>query len=211
MFADSFFYRRTYIVLLEIIAQSQNKNPYPVSLVWCSPFCCLFFHHGIETSLNHTDPHYKNPTPMETKNRLRIENPCPFAPTRMNKDGENFFCKSCSKTITDFRGKTADEIKCSINATTCGIFTADQLPGQQKMTFLRQTLFYGLTLLSFLGFSVKPVSAQTTQPPKAPASVNTKTNKEDSLRATKVIYPKVDKKKQPVTRKKSRVIGCPEF
>ena len=45
----------------------------------------------------------------------------------------------------------------------CGIFLQTQLPAQVKMTRSRQFLFYGLTLLSFLGFNVSPINAQTTR------------------------------------------------
>jgi hypothetical protein len=78
---------------------------------------------------------------------LRIEKPCPFVPTSLNKCGANFYCKSCSKHIVDFRGKTMDEIKLEVNNNTCGIFTNDLLPGQQSIRGYQQILFYLLALL----------------------------------------------------------------
>jgi hypothetical protein len=152
---------------------------------------------------------------MPTPNNLRIENPCPFVPTRMNKHGANFFCKSCSKTIVDYRSKTIDEIKCAINKDTCGIFTADQLPGQQQMSFSRTLLFYCFTVLSLLGFSVGPLPAQTTQTKKDTISVNTKSGKQPSAAANKTNLKNANTKTETKglfhRKKKYRVTGCPEF
>src|SRR6185436_5328731 len=94
---------------------------------------------------------------------LRINHPCPYLLSRMKKDGENYFCQGCSKTIIDFRGKSYEEIKCIANKDTCGIFTLDQLPSQQKMKFTRQIIFYGLAVISFFGFTVRPLKAQNKQ------------------------------------------------
>jgi hypothetical protein len=98
---------------------------------------------------------------MKTVTNIKVENPCPFLLNRMKKEGNNYFCNSCSKTVIDFRDKTEDEIKCNVRKDTCGIFTIDQLKGHKRQSFLRQTLFYCLTVLSFLGFNVKPLTAQT--------------------------------------------------
>ena len=150
-----------------------------------------------------------------TNDNLRIENPCPFVPSRMNKDGADFFCKSCSKTIVDFRGKTADEIKCSINKDTCGVFTIDQLQGQQQMKLSRQLLFYCFTVLSILGFSVRPLSAQTTQTKKDTILVDIKPNHQDSIQTAKTKIEKADSKTEKKglfrRKKKYRVTGCPSF
>jgi hypothetical protein len=152
---------------------------------------------------------------VTTTDNLRVENPCPFVPTRMNKDGENFFCKSCSKTIVDFRSKTVDEIKCSINKDTCGIFTIDQLPGQQQMKFSRQLLFYCFSVLSILGFSVGPLSAQTTQTKKDTVLIDTKSNNQDTVKVDKINTKKADTKAEKKglfhRKKKHKVIGCPAF
>ena len=152
---------------------------------------------------------------LTTNDNLRIENPCPFVPTRMNKDGANFFCKSCSKTIVDFRGKTVDEIKCSINKDTCGVFTSDQLQGQQLMKLSRQLLFYCFTVLSILGFSVRPLSAQTTETKKDTILVDIKTNHQDSIQTGKKKMEKTNAKTEKKglfrRKKKNRVIGCPSF
>jgi hypothetical protein len=110
---------------------------------------------------------------------LRIENPCPSILSRMEKTGDNYFCKSCDKTVIDFRQKSSEEIRNSTGKGICGTFTIDQLSGQQKMTFLRRTFFYGLTILSFFGVSVKPLKAQTTIPKTDSVSVDKKTENKD--------------------------------
>lgn len=152
---------------------------------------------------------------ITTTDNLRIENPCPFVPTRVNKDGENFFCKSCSKTIVDFRSKTVDEIKYSFNKDTCGIFTINQLPGQQQMRFSRQLLFYFFSVLSILGFSVGPLSAQTTQTKKDTVVVDKKSYNQDTVAVDKNYIKKAENKTEKKglfrRKKKYRVIGCPSF
>jgi|GEM_PF-967876 len=147
---------------------------------------------------------------------LRVDKPCPVLLTRMTKDGQNYFCKSCSKTVVDFRDKTKDEIKRSINKDTCGIFTNDQLQGQQKTSILRQTLFYFLTVLSFFGFSVRPVSAQTTKTKKDTVSLDFNTQPQDTVRTSKTIMkesiPETNRKVlYRKKKKKYRTVGTPSF
>lgn len=149
--------------------------------------------------------------------KLKVENPCPFLLERMKKDGENYFCGSCRKTIVDFRGKTEEEIKCAINKETCGIFTIDQLPGQQKKHWLRRACFWGLTVLSFLGYSVRPLSAQTTT--KAEKNTEVVYKKKNTKKEADRIHKATVKEKEKNTRKKKahrrkkqfRVIGTPSF
>jgi hypothetical protein len=154
---------------------------------------------------------------VETTDNLRIENPCPFVPTFMNKDGENFFCKSCNKSVVDFRKKNIDEIKCSIDNDTCGIFTIEQLPGQQTMKFSRQLLFYFFSFLSFLGYTVGPLSAQTSQTNKDTVKVDAKSFSNDQEKVDKTQI----KKSKYISRRKARLrmrkqnrdylSGCPSF
>jgi hypothetical protein len=148
--------------------------------------------------------------------KLKVDNSCPFLLARMTTDGQNYFCKSCSKTIVDFREKTSDQLKCSINKDTCGIFTIDQLPGQQNATFFRQAIFYFLTILSFLGVSVKPLNAQTTETKKDTVSVNTKAQSKDTSLTDKSVIkgnaPATESKGLFRKKKKNyRVIGTPSF
>ncbi|MDZ4823251.1 MAG: hypothetical protein SH856_07315 [Flavobacteriales bacterium] len=150
--------------------------------------------------------------------KLKVENPCPFLLMRMDKNGDNYFCKSCSKTIIDFTQKTQEEIKCAITPDTCGIFTVDQLHGQQKRTFLRHSIFYLLTLLSFLGFGVKPLSAQTidtTRTKNETIKIDPELNNTDTIQTdksnNKKIKGKNDRKGLFRKKKKYRVIGTPSF
>jgi hypothetical protein len=133
----------------------------------------------------------------------------------MNKDGVDFFCKSCSKTIIDFRNKTIDEIKCSINKGTCGIFSRDQLTGQQQMRLSRKLAFCCFSFFSFLGFVVGPLSAQTIPTKKDTVVVDTKSDNQKTVNVDKVSSRKADtqtEKKGLFRRKKKyRVVGCPSF
>lgn len=145
---------------------------------------------------------------------LRIENPCPFAPTNRNKVGNDYYCKSCKKTIIDFREKSMEEILSQINENTCGIFRNDQLPAQKPLKFSKQILFYFFTVLSFLGFSVKPLSAQTTEPKKDSVLVQEtkdETNIQDDT--SKFNEKKKKRSKRNLFRRKVkyRTIGCPDF
>lgn len=152
----------------------------------------------------------------EIKN-LRIDNPCPFAPLKRNKNADGYACKSCKKTVIDFRGKTAEEIKCSVNRNTCGIFTIDQLSEQPKMKWSKQLLFYCLTFLSMLGVSVKPLKAQATVNNIDSTAISIKSS---HSKATAIeignkglLRSNKSKKKQGIfdRKKKTRVIGCPSF
>jgi hypothetical protein len=150
-----------------------------------------------------------------TVEKLKVENPCPVLLSRMAKDGQNYFCRSCAKTIVDFRDRTTEEIKCSVSKDTCGIFTIDQLQGQQKTTLFHQPLYYFLTLLSFFGFSVRPLNAQSASTKKDSVSVNIKTPAKDTVRNDKTIIEgnTLAPKKKRLFRKKQkyRVIGTPSF
>lgn len=141
---------------------------------------------------------------METNRQLRVDNPCPFLLERMKKNEDGYHCRSCSKTIIDFRDKTTEEICSSIDGNTCGIFYRHQLTGQQKMSAFRQTVFYCLVFLSFLGFKVKPVYGQNSRP-----SIEQKVMKSDPEK-------KKEKKKKKSGKKKRKhhtlgTIGTPAF
>ena len=148
---------------------------------------------------------------------LRIENPCPFVPLNSNKNANGYSCKACKKTVIDFREKTIEEIKCTVNKDTCGIFTIDQLPGQQSMGLFKHLLFYCLTLLSVLGFTVKPLNAQTTRNSSDSLTVALKSNMivNKSIEATSknTKQTSYSKKKKGIFRKKkkTRVVGSVAF
>jgi|SRR3954468_7449687 len=152
---------------------------------------------------------------MRSSNNLKIDKPCPFTPTQWNKDGDGYFCKSCSKKITDFREKTGEEIKHSIEEDTCGIFTMDQLPGQQKMSWTRQSFFYVLTFFSFIGFSVKPLSAQTSQTKKDTTFVDVKKTSTGTVQTdTTAVKATNNKREHKLFRRKKKyrtIGGCPSF
>jgi hypothetical protein len=103
---------------------------------------------------------------------LQIEKPCPFVPTARNQTGGGFYCKGCKKVVHDMRGKTQDEIRSYKGQDFCGIFTTDQLPGQRRMKFSRQMAFSFMTLLSLLGFTVKPMSVSGAGQPYQGKMVN---------------------------------------
>jgi hypothetical protein len=147
---------------------------------------------------------------------LKINNPCLMLLSRMNKVNNNYSCNSCNKIVIDFRHKTLEEIQDILKSGTCGIFNTHQLPAQQKMSFARKTIFYGLTLLAFLGFAVNPVKAQSPQnitPVKDSVSVDIENPKSKEEPNTE-IKPEVAPTKKHFFRKnkKPRVImGCPDF
>lgn len=138
--------------------------------------------------------------------QLRVDNPCPMLLSRMSCGDGHFTCKSCKTQVIDFRGKSPEEIKRLATPDTCGIFTADQLPGQQKMAFSRKMVFYALAFCSFLGFNVTPVQAS----PK-PAEVS-QTSVFAASSSQKDDTKKPKKKKKAKRSKKSQVVtGCPSF
>lgn len=147
---------------------------------------------------------------------LRIDRPCPMALSRLKRNGADFSCQSCAKTVVDFRGKTMPELVDSIQHETCGVFSSDQLPGQQRMKRSRQLLFYCLTALSILGFSVKPLTAQSVQNKKGKVLVESKTEHQDNVSTVRTVAKKSNatpKRKGLLRRKKKQTlfIGCPKF
>lgn len=152
---------------------------------------------------------------------LKVDNVCPFVPTRFTQSGCNHFCKSCNKTIIDFRGKTDEEIKAVITKDTCGIFTSDQLPGQQKMQFKKKPLFYLMSFLSLLGFSVTPVNAQTQSTDSLKMSTQQQkpalTREQQELMQKVMVNPgliAIPPKKEEKDKKapsRFRTVGCPSF
>jgi hypothetical protein len=160
--------------------------------------------------------------PSQPIQNLKVSHPCPYLLSRMKKDGDNFFCEGCNKTIFDFRDKSLDEIQCIANKNICGIFTSNQLPGQQKMKFSKQIIFYGLTILSYFGFSVRPLIAQSYNDRSAikdTVSVDlkiTETKIENQGNNAKLETESQKRKKNIFRRNKKiskqyRVLGCADF
>ena len=94
----------------------------------CDPDSCFFLKF----------PAWKH---KQMNSQLRVENPCPMLLSRMSAGDGCFECKSCKKEVIDFRNKSSEEIKDLSTPETCGIFTLDQLPGQQKWVFLGKRCF----------------------------------------------------------------------
>lgn len=158
---------------------------------------------------------------MKTENQLKVEIPCPSLLIRMNKEGNDYFCKSCSKTVIDFRDKSTEDIASTMKEGICGVFTSEQLTGQPTFSFGRQVRFYLMTTLAFIGFTVKPLSAQvpdTTKVESKTIKINSKIKNNDTLQMgqSPVEKPKQRKemkrkKKQAHKKRKHRVIGTPSF
>lgn len=153
--------------------------------------------------------------------QLKVANPCPFVPKESNRNCDGFHCKGCNKTIIDFRGMTEEEILENIDENTCGIFNSDQLPSQKSIEWSKKPLFYGMMLMSFLGFSVRPVYGQTQpQPVKQAEEPVTNTNGEE-IKITKSDVKKLNTtpkayipRNADADRKKKvvfKTIGCPSF
>ncbi len=118
--------------------------------------------------------------------QIHIENPCPMSLNKM-KTADGFYCKSCSKTIIDFRNKPVNDIINVDSDITCGIFSEEQV-STPTFSFKYKILFRVLTILSIIGFNVKPVYAQDTQPTK-----DSVINQSDSLKVFVKGKVKIDK------------------
>jgi hypothetical protein len=143
----------------------------------------------------------------------KISSPCPFVPTPMNKNMEGHYCKSCKKTLLDFRKMSNEEIIQYIGTNTCGIFNSAQLQPLDSLPLRKRTVFLFLSILSVLGFSVSPLKAQSKKD-TAQFKIPTATQ-QDSTKTTETPKAKQDsrKKKTGLFRRKRnyRVMGCPDF
>ena len=160
---------------------------------------------------------------MLNPQKPHIENPCPMILARIKKEGD-FYCKSCSKEIIDFRDKSNEEIIANSKNGVCGIYNENQVT-TTHYGFRKRFLFQLLTVLSFIGLNVKPLQAQET--PKKTEPINLSNDsiqkpeigriaidpKRDTLLITE--NDKVKPKKKWFRRKKKNVkgstIGCPSF
>lgn len=141
------------------------------------------------------------------KTPMRVENPCPMILSRMSCGDGSFTCTSCKTQVVDFRNKSLEEIKRLSTPDTCGIFTTDQLPGQQKMAFSRKAVFYALAFCSFLGFNVRPVHAAT----KPMNTSGIPAFKSATLPENETEKPKKKKKSKRSKKATQVLIGCPSF
>ncbi|UTW61687.1 hypothetical protein KFE98_16985 [bacterium SCSIO 12741] len=137
---------------------------------------------------------------------MELKHPCPMALSRLeNKDG-SFSCSACARNLVDFRGKSEAEIRACAGKDLCGVFDLDQLPDQKRYSGWNQMLFSALALLSLIGFSVKPLSAQTTEPIQVD-SVQAKPEKNQEVTVISV-SPAIDESSEeealPVRHKRKR-------
>ncbi len=73
----------------------------------------------------------------------------------MDSTEKGFHCKSCDHTLTDFRGKTSEEINAVIrenNGKTCGIFNNNQFDYKVSQAQIPAYKAIGFSLLGILGF-----------------------------------------------------------
>ncbi len=160
---------------------------------------------------------------MNEPSKIRIEHPCPMVLSKM-KTEDGFYCKSCAKNIVDFRGKSQTEIKREFKENQCGIFD-EQIVSTPTFGFKYKFLFKTLTLLSLIGFNIKPLYAQETKKQKDSLQINNDTLRQPVIGKI-TIEPKRDtllimdpddmkhKKRRFFRRKKKvvgRTIGCPSF
>jgi len=92
---------------------------------------------------------------------IRIDNPCPVAISRMTKSNTGYNCKSCKHEVIDFRDKSPDEIKFLLDKGTCGIFYQEDILPSPKRSIKKKFIYYGLSLISFIGFNINVSQAQT--------------------------------------------------
>jgi hypothetical protein len=160
---------------------------------------------------------------MLNQQKPHIENPCPMILNRIKKEGD-FYCKSCSKEIIDFRNKSSEEIISKSKDGSCGIYNEDQVT-KTHYGIRKRFLFQLLTIFSFIGFNVKPLQAQETPKKTQPINLSKDSIQKpvigriaiDPKRDTLLIpeNDKVKPKKKWFRRKKKNVkgstIGCPSF
>ncbi len=143
-------------------------------------------------------------------NQLHIEKPCPIYLNESNKKGSEFYCKSCKKSLIDFRDKSQEEILPYVGKNVCGVFNSNQLSGQQKLSFSKSMVFKFFTVLSFLGFPVSPLKAQESKV----------VNKKEIIQKEKLVSERNNtfsiekprkKKKKGKGKTEFKTIGCPSF
>lgn len=143
---------------------------------------------------------------------MRIDRPCPMYLSSKNGP-DSYYCKSCSKSVIDFRGKSTEEIEQSLTSETCGIFSANQLTDQPTMRWPQRILFTLLSIASFLGVSVSPLNAQTNSATNTQLETHKKVDaeKENTLLQIKKGKIKSTKRHRKTSRKGRTTMGCPAF
>ena len=152
---------------------------------------------------------------------IKLSNPCPMLLSRMKNEGPDYYCKSCSKVVIDYSDKSIEEIIATFQPGTCGIFNPKHVQPNPSMPYQRRFLFYGLTLLSFFGFNVKPLQSQTTATkkdstsiyftPKAVVISDSDTVKSNTTANTKKKDVRRRNKRRGIFHHRKRLMGCPDF
>lgn len=158
---------------------------------------------------------------MEQKQAIQIQHPCPMRTSRMEQQGSDFFCKGCSKTVYDFRGKSAQEVKSFAAGKNCCMVLDSTQVTQPQFSFRYRLHFAALTFLAFFGMQVKPIQAQSvnqdslrvkaaTKPGASPQDLNVKAVFETKERLIKRNLEALERKKKKNV-KPYKIVGCPSF
>lgn len=160
---------------------------------------------------------------LSSNKTLRISSPCPMSLNSLkNNNGDNY-CKSCSKNIVDYRGKSWEELLTIYQKGSCGIFDQKEIADGIQWIWYKKILFYGLSFLSILGISVKPVFSQSNKTTTTTDSVWIDTKpapkecvNENQLNSNSTENPKAKPKNnkgifRKKKKKKYRALGCPDF
>lgn len=160
-------------------------------------------------------------TRLQNMQNIIIQNPCPFVPTKGNKTEKGHFCKSCKKEVVDFTKMNDEEIREKLTKNTCGIFYEDQLVAQPKLSFRRQIMFSTMTVLSFLGFQIRPIQAQVQENKYEEVFIETpqeKVEEDDKTKKTETATRNKKYRRRHFFRRRrrgkpivGRTIGCPTF
>lgn len=146
---------------------------------------------------------------MQKQSQVKISHPCPMALSKLKGESGLYNCKSCAKTLVDFRGKTYQEIKSISTPKTCGIFDEHQVKPFTNFGFFRTSAFKMVTIISLMGFNVKPLSANVYKdhlPNRVELVKEEEDKKKKKKRERKAWWNPFKKKK-----KKFTPVGCPSF
>ena len=151
-------------------------------------------------------------------NIITVENPCPVAAFRLKQKPGGLYCKSCHKTLKDFRESTTEEINSQCDENTCGIFYNDQVV-TPTFSIGYRIKYLLLTVLSVLGLNVSPLQAQKKNNMVAiPSSSQRQIEKDkqhpnpparfEPIKLDQIKTNQIQRKKK---KKAYRTIGCPSF
>ena len=144
--------------------------------------------------------------------QIKIDSPCPMQLLRMQKNKDGYYCKSCSKTVIDFRNQSNEAINSQISDSTCGIFYEDQLKSKPIFSFKNQFLFIALSFFSLLGFSLQPLKASSQD---TMIIAKKQIEKTDTTEVSKNDHAGLRIFRAQVARffhvRRHRLMGCPKF